>query len=66
MILYYLNIQFFITLSIWQGGPHFILFFKNKKKTLKPVGNHLATKIRWWQVIYLSGGESYLKQEKSN
>jgi hypothetical protein len=42
MIFHHLNIQLFITLSMWQGGPlltlEFFLFLKNKikRKTTLP------------------------------
>jgi hypothetical protein len=63
MILYHLNIQFFITLSIWQGGPHFILFFKNKKENSKASRESPCHKdkvvtsyiFKWWRIISQTG-----------
>jgi hypothetical protein len=46
MIHYHLNIQLSTTLSMWQGGPHFNLFLKNKK-TQKVVGEQLDTEEMW-------------------
>jgi len=42
MIHYHLNIQFFTTFPMWQGGPHLNLFLKNKK-TQKIMRDDLAT-----------------------